>query len=432
MTALCGGGASAARPGFNNTVVLTAAAVEGALTLFGLEPVAAILAPFLASEVYDLTNFCTIDPPTDPGLTSADVIDVLNFADPTVNLPALNKVRQWFNSRYWYQICQCTSVSTPAPPALSSPGTPTTNGGLPPQGNTPCFAGSITDHIQRSSVAQQHDLTGSLLPTAGPAINGTGIVIGSSAGLTANVYPIPSTVSQVDIFHQVLEVDPAVAGGGELKANFYVTNASGVQLHSTQLVSATSSSSPATASFPLSDPFFFPSGSTHWGIGSITPASAAHSPSDQAIGLATTVTCTGPALGETCCPPDPHVMQTLTQIHGLLQAVYALLGSSVHSYVDGTIHSGLTDHGTVTVDPLAIAIKVNITTLPTYIGQAVGAPPYLFDAGFITPANTKGPTSPERLQFSTQVFVLPILPAAVDFTLAPGVVIDITELKAGP
>ena len=148
MTAICGGGASELKPGYGTATVVTMAAIEAALTFLS-EGTALILAPAIAGATWDLTQVCSTDPPADPGLTAQDALDILNFADPSVSLPAVAKARQWFLSWYWYIVCQCSTISTPAPPTPSNPGdVGSTNPGLPSGPAVACWQASVTvDHV---------------------------------------------------------------------------------------------------------------------------------------------------------------------------------------------------------------------------------------------------------------------------------------------
>ena len=123
MTAVCGGGASGPRSGVSPAIILSATAIEAFLTPL-IDPVAAtiISGAISASLVIDSNNYCANDPPSDPGITASDLLDIVNYTNPAAMYAATQKFQQWFGSRYWYQICQCNTVSTPTPPALSDPG----------------------------------------------------------------------------------------------------------------------------------------------------------------------------------------------------------------------------------------------------------------------------------------------------------------------
>lgn len=107
MTALCpAGGPSGTKPNVPMMVTVSAVAIESTIILAGYPTIAAILAPLLASVPFSTAAFCSTDPPADPGLTAQDLLDVVNWADPTVNIPAIDKFKQWWEHYYWYILCE--------------------------------------------------------------------------------------------------------------------------------------------------------------------------------------------------------------------------------------------------------------------------------------------------------------------------------------
>lgn len=105
MTAICNGGPSAALPNVPAVVTVTAVAIESTLILTGNPEVAAILAPFLAATPFIVSDFCTHDPPPDPGLTAQDIADAVEALTVTGDTAALDKVKQWWDHNYWFKIC---------------------------------------------------------------------------------------------------------------------------------------------------------------------------------------------------------------------------------------------------------------------------------------------------------------------------------------
>lgn len=106
MTKICpGNGPSGPLPGTPAVVTLTAVAVDSLLIAAGFEIVAAVIAPYLAAQVFEVGEFCATDPPADPGLTAQDMLDVVNMTDPTVSFPAIAKFKQWWARYEWYLLC---------------------------------------------------------------------------------------------------------------------------------------------------------------------------------------------------------------------------------------------------------------------------------------------------------------------------------------
>jgi hypothetical protein len=418
VTAVCGGGASAAIPGFNSTVYVTAAAVDGALTLLGLEPVAALLAPFIASEVYDLTTFCVIDPPADPGLTAQDLIDVTNFIDPTVSIPALAKVRQWFNSWYWYQVCHCTTTTTPAASTPSNPGGTSPNGGLP----TSSVGAKCWDSQQDWPFDPPYQTIRDnvlLWPDGEPLHN--------NSGDRYLPKPLPQSITYIGIYNPsgtnqgdnvFIQIDWFDVTGHVIR-----TDKTGVTdrppNHLTRTLNVTPPSNADSVQF---------------GAG-VTGATAGPSPTGS-ITLRVQMFCSGQSPitpNSPCCPPDPSVEQRLNQILGLITSIYQSLPTRLTSYAEGASHAGLSGSGTVTLaSSSAIAIRVNLTTVPAYLGRTSGTPTLLFDAGWITPVTSEGPVSGLPIEWVTQLVPLDPLTVSVDYTLAAGVIASFLELTAGP
>jgi hypothetical protein len=103
------------------------------------------------------------------------------------------------------------------------------------------------------------------------------------------------------------------------------------------------------------------------------------------------------------------------------------------AYVPGTVHAGLSGAGELDIFGL-IGIKATITTLPDALGRAGTQPTELFDAGFLTFGTTDGFPTSFRLN-RTDLLALPPRCSAytkLDYDLAPGVVVTITELLREP
>lgn len=429
MTTVCGGGASGPQAGFNETVVITSAAVEAGLTLIGLEPVALLLAPFIAGETYDLTTFCLVDPPADPGLTAGDLIDVTNFIDPTVSIPAINKVRQWFKSWYWYQVCKCTSTTTPAPPALSNPGGYTQNPSLPSQGNGFCFQGTASVSGSQTTVPGPTDVTGALAPTNGAPITGVDGVFGSGF-FNVLAYPIPPTMNRIDLYYTSVAYDPAISAGQRITAAFNFFLSDGTWLSGLGAGQA-GPPAPENSNTVIRGDSSWNSSATHFSIAVGNPGygNSPHSTVKQTLALRSQVTCAGSALQSECCPPDPTIELKLNQIIGMLTALFGTAPAPFSGYATATVHSGLSGNGTLTLDDSPIAVKVAITTDIATGGIDSGSPDYLFDRGYVVPIISAGPVRAEaRLVYNPQVFLMPALVEQLGYSLAPGLVVTVTEL----
>lgn len=417
MTALCGGGPSQAIPGFNQTVVTTAAAIEGALILFGFPEVAAILGPIIAPAVYDLTTFCTTDPPADPGLTNADLRASYNWTSPLDALAAQAKIRQWFLSRYWYQVCECSSVATPAPPALSNPGTISTNPGLPtaPSG-AKCWDGT---QIWPYNPPFQVILDNVLLWADGEPLH-------NNSGVRYMMKPLPTQVKWTATYNPsgatpadnvFIQVDWSDIAGHVIR-----TDKTGITDSPPKLLTRSLTMAP-------------PAGTDHVQFGAGTTGAAGGSPTGS-ITVRAEVWCDGQSPStpaSPCCPPDPIVEQKLSRLEALVTAIYQSLPAPLHSYSSGTAHVGLSGHGTITLSAAALGVRVDITSDPVTLGSELGSPMYLPGRGYIVPIVNAAPIRSEmHLVYNPQTFQLPTLTEQIGYSLHPGVVVTITELMRGP
>lgn len=139
------------------------------------------------------------------------------------------------------------------------------------------------------------------------------------------------------------------------------------------------------------------------------------------------------SLNTSCCPPDPSLTALLQQLQSMVEAIYQAVGVPLHSYADGTAHTGLSGGGTVTLSEAAIAVRVNLTTDPASLGQAAGDPTFLYDRGFVVPIVNSAPIRNDvRLVYNPQMYLLPELTEQIGYYFHPGVVATVTELTAGP
>jgi len=415
VTAICpSGGPSASKPGFNITVVTTGAAVEGALILLGLDTIAAVIGPIIAGEVYDLTTFCTVDPPSTPTLTAQDLFDILDFADPTVFLPALSKWRQWFDSWFWFQVCECTGATTPAAPALTAPAL-STNPTLPPgPPASPCWNVLYTQNETHPTGGGVQDLSARILPT-GP----TQTVNVAFTGAPTSAFLVPTGAISYDSF-----VTENSKSGGDFNGHLLCYNSAGNVLQDFALWSinhgvGTTQHSTST----------LPSGTTAWAV--VESYSATAGTTSETYDF--TINCnnnTGTTPSTPCCSPDTNLDAKLNAIIGMCQAILNGLPAVPTTFHTGTVHSGLSGSGAISLAAAPFAIQVDITTDPSNLGVDAGNPSFLFDRGFIvSKIGTASILEERRLTYNPQWIFLPELTETVGYTLHPGVTISITELQ---
>src|SRR6476619_3120534 len=115
MTALCGGGASGPRPGVAETIIFTAGSLSSLLNNKG-GAWATVAAPLLGVLAYSATSLCSTDPPAEPTITTAEYKALLAL-EPWDDLQsALTKLRDLVTRLLWYDLCECTSTTTPGLP----------------------------------------------------------------------------------------------------------------------------------------------------------------------------------------------------------------------------------------------------------------------------------------------------------------------------
>lgn len=425
MTTLCGGGSSGPQSGVGGVLAIGAAAIEafiaGVLELPALAPV---LAPIIAGGL-DITiaSYCATDPPADPGLTAGILEDAVRIPPTLTTFQSIQKCIQWFESRYWYQICQCTSTATPAPSAPSNPGQVSTNPGLPTQ-STACWNVSIPFNLDAPfnlSFSTYTDLTRQGLP-AGDQVTVSATT--PTTGFNVTAVSVPSGITNVKLTH-VLDV-PVQASSGSVQFFMQAYKADGT-------VDGTNG---------LEALYFGPAGpntiidfrqtldpvATHWAVYVRNNDTIAHS---GTIGIEFFCPA-GTSVGQQCCAPDPLLEGLLQQILQYAEAIYAGIPVPVTSFAESTVHSGLTGNGSITFADLPIALKVVLTTIPSWVGVESGSPNFYFDVGFLTLTTSEGGYEQVRISLQQQIVTVPLLAGSLGFTLKNGVVASITELVRGP
>lgn len=417
MTALCGGGTSGPRAGLPTALVqLGVPEVAAFIELLGYNSWASAIALLIAPLNYELNTLCGTDPPADPNLTAQDLIDALNFLDLATSIVAIDRIRQWFEHRYWYQVCQCTSTTTPTAPTPSDPGQIGTGTGLPSGGSSaPCW--DVTDAF---SVLPNGSTNGHPQPQLLPASASTLSVSATGWTGTFTATAVPAGVTQVTHTIGVTQAD-------HFTCDLYLVTwtSTGTEIGPTALfTSPPIQHGTITANVP--------SNAAYWLILEDVNGSSAN-PADWNVHLKFFCSASPPnSIVQDCCPPDPGVSNKLAQIYATLNAIYQSLPAPLTSYAENTVHAGLSGNGQVAIAATALAVKLVLTTIPSSYGQVAEDPVFYFDVGYVTPAGVEGAYSTTRVTKATEVMVLPPLTNAFHYSLAPGVVATATELTRGP
>lgn len=405
-------------PGTPEMVTVSAVAIESAIVLLGFPEVAAMLAPVVAAAPFETTRFCQADPPTDPGLTLDIIANALNFAVPSISIPAQLQVSDWFYHWYWYQICGCVGASHPTAPPPSNPNTSVgDNPGLPgPKAVGVCWSASTTVTIPANAPFDnpQADMWAQLMPAGN---TGRQQFARPPSGATLGLSDISGWGNVTGTF--TIQGDtPSVNGAAYGMLTQFASSLNPVAV-TTQALTTVSGSSGGTIGFLQNQ-------ATQWaGIGTYNPDSVAH-----------TLTFTwewqcGSTLLPTlpCCPPDPLLESYLRQILGIVQNLHNSVAPQLPStWTDGLRHSALREAGSFTINPKAIGVRVEVTTLPSPPQQLPGDPLFYFNMGFVTPIALSSPLRGWRLVFQKQSFELPEFTDSIGYTLLNGTVADVVEL----
>lgn len=393
---ICASGASRAKTTSAAAVVVDSAYLKSLLPV-GLAWLYDYLPAFERLELGNVGTFCAGDPPTWTVPTSAELFSYLTGGPIGNALQIQGFIGDVARAYIWYKLCECTSGATPAAPA--APSAPT---GLPAVNPPSVVSLPNTAPCDHASPLGVVVTTGATYSTGGP--------IWLSRSATSVVFTLTNTLS---------------TGAGcnvNFKLDWTQVYPSFSVLHSdTYNILVDHSQVVTLPVWPNSDECVITvTGSTGTGASTGSWAVDVYC-ADQKPGVQQSP----------CCPPDPVLTARVNQI---LDMVTLIQRQAVpFGYVSGTSHSGLTGNGSFSVSGL-LGCKVDMTTIPSSYGSAVGTPTEHFDLGFVTFSTPDGYPSSLRLEHQPSFF----LPArcgaytALAYTLAPGVVATITELLREP
>lgn len=415
MTALCGGGPSEPRPGVQPTVSLSGYGIAGALALAGFAPVAEAVSAIVSGTTLVTSIFCANDPPADPGLTPTDISNALLFTQPSIQIPAAQKVANWFLNQHWYDICQCTNVQTPAPSAPSNPGPAGTNTGLPPGQPTNClsYQGPISFTGTNGSTATTN-LNSLLLP---PSPLGRSLAV-TGTNWTVPAVPIPSGFTgwtEQSQFNPTSTVP--VGSGGSVHIGHWTSSGGFISYGSVFGSQDANVNGPAT--------FQNPSGAAYWATwGEAEFGTTGY----YQWNVNWSLQCAGPGFASPCCPPDPSVDLRFRQIIDIVNQILQAQQPVSKSWTTGTVHTGISGTGSFNIAQGVTGIRATFTTIPADIQITPGTPTFYWSLGFVTPLAMTYPLRSLRTVFQTQDLPLPIQADGISYTFPAGVVVNLTEL----
>lgn len=413
---VCSSGTSAPRAGVADDIILTAAVLSSIL------PAGAVwLEPFIGAiagitELH-LPTLCAVDPPADPGITGADILSLVTLGPGPLTASATAKLEQLFARYAWYVFCQCTSVTTPAAPTF-----PTAPSGLPsinPTGLVGVPAGACATYTAlRLTDATVHPIMELL---SGTYINYTGGPVDSSLRV-----PIPT--GAISVQWTCANNGP----GAESTAttphwtpflNFYTGTTFISHVASSTTLAGTTGRLGEVEQSAVAP---IPSGADSFNVTASSPTAMVSNPSLTVQFFCSTGVATAPP-APCCTASDPITVGMLTQI---LQMVTLLQRQAApFAYVTGTLHSGLSGTGNISVQGVLGAL-LN-ASVPARAGVESGTPETVFDIGWINFGTADGYTENRQIRTDSQV-VLPTqagLYTLIGYTLLPGVTLSVTELR---
>lgn len=399
MTALCGGGPSQQKPGFDPVQIIIGGAIGEAISGLGMGWVAETLVAAAVVE-YSLNTLCSTDPPPAPTIDQVRMQLYHDNSAPGAYAAIVQDATQLLAHYLWSHWCECVTGTQPTtPPPLAPPSTVTINDPTTAQpGDQSCGVGPFWFQTAGFDSSGNMLLTPNSSPSIPSALKWVSWTLnGGVTNPPANPYPVTITLQ--------------------------ASNASGQPVFSNVFS--------MTADIPNTSKQFFsapcPPTATQWTVlaHSDTPSGVNYGPE-----IHTTFYCTpipNTSL-QPCCPPDPTIENLVLQVLRLEQLILSQTGGSI-AYTKGTVHTALTGSASLTVAGLR-GVLIDITAGSPTKPPLIGNPSYLWDMGWISMMDGDGMIEEKRLTRQHQVWTPRLAPNAsiVGYYLNPGVVVNITEL----
>lgn len=389
-----------------------------------IDPWLALFAALLEGFSFDLISNCSNDPPPVQTFTLQDATGLIGGVFNPNHTAALAKLQNVVLRYLWFQYCQCSTGNLTQ--SLGAPQLPPA-GVIVPTGTAgvPCFTGQVSGlpatFAQGTPISQLPNVTSLIVPAS------TSFITLTDTGGSYNPIAIPSTCTGVAMQeHSSATQFCTGASGGGVTWRAYDIN--GLQV--AQLMDPTQRG----AVFDNSQFKTLPATARFWYAVSSYQNAANCGTQTDSYTFNVQGYCGGAAPGSAnqYCTTDPAVLQLLSAIWDEVQAIYAAIPTPLRSYAESTIHFPLTGTGSFGVQATALAVKWELTAIPSPIGQRASNPIEYLDVGWIDAITTEGPVVSSRLQHSPQLYALPQLTSTVGYALAPGVVARATELLRGP
>ena len=468
MTAICGGGSSGPNPGLDAVLTFSSGRIIQLLVKAGLSEFSVVL-PFIGTIPAVLSGFCSSDPPSMTALTSDEADAVLGLQIGADFFSGLGKLKDIILNLIWLDVCQCTSgtLTPPTPPATPSTGpvfvppqpdlTPVLGPWYPMQiadckiltlgGGSPArpalwYTWGFDDSAWTTPVPP----TGFLLHGSPPFFwpdwsQVTGYQFGANAPVNTSLPgladvlapadPMPHNYEQFLIRWKVYIGDVTPGAGvmrvGSIQETDGGWSSGAIWVNGAQSIAPGSALNAQTAMGRI-----IPNAWNMFGL-DVNPSNTGSantwgSHGGVYLGLDWSVT-QAPLHQTACCPPD---VTTQAYLDSIMQMVTLIQRQAVpFAYVYGDNHVALTGDGEIAPVSGLLGVSIDVTTIPSTVGSAIGTPQHLFDVGYVTLGTSDGWLRSRRIDADgTLEIATPGVGAItrVGYTLAPGVEIDLREL----
>lgn len=346
-----------------------------------------------------MSTFCQNDPPAEPTFTQAETDAILNIKLGPDFVSGVQKFTNYILRRVWFDLCQCTTGTTPAvgPPNPPPAGTQIIQLPVPSTLRICQSSGIITSPVTAGSFAISDSFT-----TVPPCLD-------------AN-----HTFSDLQLVRLHIKRTPVGAGPHDVtqvQSTLGVCAGPVIDLTITGTLTFPADDTWRTFDSILVSPY---TGVGEWNI--ILPNT-----STDTFSSWYEVYCGPPNTNPGCCPPDPL---TLTLIQHILDQVNQIQRFEVpFAYVKAASVAGLTGSGTITIQR-AIGVQIQITSSPPTNTTLPGTPPYVFDLGWCSFIETDGMIEEKRVAQTNLTWFPRLAPLAnqIGYFFSPGVTATITPL----
>jgi hypothetical protein len=416
MTALCGGGASGPRDGVAETVIYTTGSLASLLNNKG-GAWASLVAPLLGVLAYSATELCNTDPPSVTALTAEEYQALLQLSPLDLVGSALGKLADMIKRAVWFELCQCTSITTPGPGGPVFPPPADVGSGDNATGTCPARRLRLNFNAltETATKGPANNITAQVLPEAQLVQGNSG-----SGYLAQLVAPWPANWT-----HDTASAEFVSGATGDSTHGYRVVMTGYSSLTpSYDLATVRVSGSNPVMHYPTGNGSFFPVNLANWqhvAFNCIREVST-----DGVIDWRLELKCADTPAPSTCCPPDPVasslIQQLLSQVN-TLQRWRLPFGS-----VTGASHA-ISGTGSFAVSR-CLGLLVDVTAMPAGLRQSMGNPPYIFDLGWVSLSDDGGMLQELRVTRDSQTW-FPMqaqLGTSVGYALKTGVQATITEL----